>query len=77
MGLPTKKLDAVIYYERYVVIQPGVMAKDKDMPVAEYDLLSEDEYLAIMDRLPANNAFLEDSDPNKFIAKMGAELHFD
>ena len=77
LGLPTKKLDAVIYYERYVVIQPGVMAKDKDMPVAEYDLLSEDEYLAIMDRLPANNAFLEDSDPNKFIAKMGAEAIYD
>ncbi len=77
LGLPTKKLDAIIYYERYVVIQAGVMAKDKDMPVAEYDLLSEDEYLAIQDRLPSNNAYLEDSDPNKFIAKMGAEAIYD
>ncbi|MBQ5375225.1 MAG: DNA-directed RNA polymerase subunit beta', partial [Bacteroidaceae bacterium] len=65
------------YYERYVVIQAGVMAKDKEMPVAEYDLLSEDEYLAIQDRLPSNNAYLEDSDPNKFIAKMGAEAIYD
>ena len=77
LGLPTKKLDAIIYYERYVVIQAGVMAKDKEMPVAEYDLLSEDEYLAIQDRLPSNNAYLEDSDPNKFIAKMGAEAIYD
>ena len=77
LGLPTKKLDAIIYYERYVVIQAGVMAKDKDMPVAEYDLLSEDEYLAIQDRLPSSNAYLEDSDPNKFIAKMGAEAIYD
>ena len=53
------------------------MAKDKEMPVAEYDLLSEDEYLAIQDRLPSNNAYLEDSDPNKFIAKMGAEAIYD
>ena len=53
------------------------MAKDKDMPVAEYDLLSEDEYLAIQGRLPSNNAYLEDSDPNKFIAKMGAEAIYD
>ncbi len=77
LGLPTKKLDAVIYYERYVVIQPGTMAKDKDMPLAEFDLLSEDEYMAVMDRLPSNNAFLEDTDPNKFIAKMGAEAIYD
>ena len=77
LGLPTKKLDAIIYYERYVVIQPGVMADDKEMPLATNDLLSEEEYMNIMERVPANNAFLEDSDPNKFIAKMGAEAIYD
>ena len=77
LGLPTKKLDAIIYYERYVVIQPGVMADDKEMPLATNDLLSEEEYMNIMERIPANNAFLEDSDPNKFIAKMGAEAIYD
>ena len=72
LGMPSKKLDAVIYYERYVVIQPG--------PVEEYqtyDLLSEEEYLKIMDELPRENQMLEDSDPNKFIAKMGAEAIYD
>ncbi len=77
LGMPTKKLDAIIYYERYVVIQAGQIAKDKDLPVVEGDLLSEDEYMDIMDRLPSNNALLEDTDPNKFIAKMGAEAIYD
>ena len=77
LGIPTKKLDAVIYYERYIVIQPGVMAKNKDIPVQKLDLLSEDEYEAIMDRLPQGNEFLENNDPNKFIAKMGAEAIYD
>ena len=74
LGLPTKKLDAIIYYERYVVIQPGVKAEDG---VSKYDLLSEEEYLDIMDTLPKDNQYLEDSDPNKFIAKMGAEAIYD
>ncbi|MBQ8565251.1 MAG: DNA-directed RNA polymerase subunit beta' [Bacteroidaceae bacterium] len=72
LGMPSKKLDAVIYYERYVVIQPG--------PVEEYqtyDLLSEEEYLKIMDELPRENQMLDDNDPNKFIAKMGAEAIYD
>ena len=68
LGLPTKKLDSIIYYERYVVIQPGVKAEDG---VAEYDLLSEEEYLDILDTLPKDNQYLEDNDPNKFVAKMG------
>ena len=72
LGLPSKKLDAVIYYERYVVIQPGA-AED----VAELDLLTEEEYFDIVDKLPKENALLEDSDPNKFIAKMGAEAVYD
>ena len=74
LGLPTKKLDAIIYYERYVVIQPGVKAEDG---INKYDLLSEEEYLDILDTLPKENQFLEDSDPNKFIAKMGAEAIYD
>ena len=74
LGLPTKKLDSVIYYERYVVIQPGVKAEDG---VNVYDLLSEEEYLDILDTLPKDNQYLEDTDPNKFIAKMGAEAIYE
>ena len=72
LGLPSKKLDAVIYYERYIVIQPGPQSD-----LATYDLLSEEEYLNIMDSLPRENQMLEDTDPNKFIAKMGAEAIYD
>jgi DNA-directed RNA polymerase subunit beta' len=74
LGMPTKKLDAIIYYERYVVIQPGIKLEDG---IAEYDLLTEEEYLDIMDSLPKENQILEDTDPNKFIAKMGAEAVYD
>ena len=73
LGIPTKKLDSVIYYERYIVIQPGALAGD----VQELDLLTEDEYLDKMESLPIENQYLEDSDPNKFIAKMGAEAIYD
>ncbi len=72
LGLPSKKLDAVIYYERYIVINPGTVEG-----VAKLDLLSEDEYLDIVDKLPKENALLEDTDPNKFIAKMGADAIYD
>lgn len=74
LGVPTKKLDSIIYYERYVVIQSGVKAEDG---IAEFDLLSEEEYLDILDTLPKDNQYLEDTDPNKFIAKMGAEAIYD
>ena len=84
LGLPTKKLDAIIYYERYVVIQPGVMAGKKDGDGNDaigsnvYDLLSEDEYNDILDNyVSPDNDYLDDSDPNKFIAKMGAEAIYD
>ncbi|MBQ2351769.1 MAG: DNA-directed RNA polymerase subunit beta' [Bacteroidales bacterium] len=70
LGLPSKKLDAVIYYERYIVLQAGAKAADG---VAELDLLTEEEYVQIIDSLPRENQMLEDTDPNKFIAKMGAE----
>ena len=73
LGLPTKKLDSIIYYERYVVIQPGVLSDD----VLVNDLLTEDEYLDLLKKLPKDNQYLEDSDPNKFIAKMGAEAVYD
>jgi DNA-directed RNA polymerase subunit beta' len=69
LGLPSKKLDMIIYYERYVVIQAGVMS-DK---INYLDFLSEEEYLDALDALPKENQHLDDSDPNKFIAKMGAE----
>ena len=68
LGIPTKKLDMVIYYERYVVIQPGTVDS-----VNNLDLLTEEEYLDILDSLPKENQMLEDNDPNKFIAKMGAD----
>ncbi len=73
IGLPTKKLDTIIYYERYVVINPGVKAIDG---VKELDFLTEEEYLDILDTLPKDNHLLDDDDPNKFIAKMGAEALF-
>ncbi len=70
LGLPTKKLDQIIYYERYVVINPGVKAEDG---INYLDFLTEDEYLDIIDKLPQENQKLEDTHPDKFIAKMGAE----
>ena len=73
LGLPSKKLDMIIYYERYVVIQEGEAKNAEGDPVSKMDFLTEEEYLAIMDTLPADNQFLEDSDERKFIAKMGAE----
>ncbi|MEM7382841.1 MAG: DNA-directed RNA polymerase subunit beta' [Bacteroidota bacterium] len=70
LDLSTKRLDQVIYYERYIVIQPGIKAEDG---IGHMDFLTEEEYLATLDQLPANNQLLDDADPNKFIAKMGAE----
>jgi len=83
LGIPTKKLDSVIYYEKYIVIQPGAVAGKKDADGIEIngshkmDMLTEDEYIEIMDNLPDGNEYLEDNDPNKFIAKMGAEAIYD
>src|SRR5207248_8888521 len=74
LGLPTKKLDMIIYYERYVVINAGIKAADG---VNYLDFLTEEEYLNILDSLPKDNQYLDDSDPNKFIAKMGAEALYD
>ncbi|MAU63871.1 MAG: DNA-directed RNA polymerase subunit beta' [Flavobacteriaceae bacterium] len=73
LGLPSKKLDMIIYYERYVVIQPGIAVNIEGEPVNKMDFLSEEEYISIVDNLPPENQFLDDEDPNKFIAKMGAE----
>jgi DNA-directed RNA polymerase subunit beta' len=70
LGLPTKKLDMIIYYERYVVINAGVAGANG---VQYLDFLTEEEYLNIVDGLPKENHLLDDTDPNKFIAKMGAE----
>ncbi|KWW30356.1 MAG: DNA-directed RNA polymerase subunit beta' [bacterium P3] len=72
LGIPSKKLDLVIYYEKFIVIQPG-KAVLNDVPVNKLDLLSEEEYYAILDTLPEGNDQLDDSDPDKFIAGMGAE----
>ena len=85
LGLPTKSLDAVIYYEKYIVIKPGMVAGMKDAEGVnelngshELDLLTEEEYLDIIDnKVDPNNDLLDDSDPNKFIAKMGAEAVLD
>ena len=74
LGMPTKKLDAVIYYERYVVIQPGAKAADG---VKEQDLLTEEEYVKMLDEVGKENQMLEDENPDKFIAKMGAEAVYD
>ena len=73
LGLPSKKLDMIIYYERYVVIQPGIATNVEGEAVQKMDFLTEEEYLNIAESLPQDNQYLDDSDPNKFIAKMGAE----
>ena len=73
LGLPSKKLDMIIYYERYVVIQPGIAKNEEGEPLQKMDFLTEEEYLNILEDLPQENQYLDDSDPNKFIAKMGAE----
>ncbi len=70
LGLPTKKLDSIIYYERYVVINPGVKAADG---VKYLDFLSEEEYMEIVETLPKENQYLDDDHPDKFVAEMGAE----
>jgi len=70
LGLPTKKLEAIIYYEKYVVINPGVL---KAEGINYLDFLSEEEYFDYLEKIPQDNQYLDDSDPNKFIAKMGAE----
>ena len=72
LGMSSKKLETIIYYERYVVIQPGI--KD-NLKVA--DLLTEEEYLDLLDTLPKENQYLPDDDPQKFIAKMGADAVHD
>ncbi len=73
LGLPSKKLDMIIYYERYVVIQPGIAKNAEGEPLQKMDFLTEEEYLDIVDTLPAENRYLDDNDPDKFLAKMGAE----
>ena len=73
LGLPTKKLDSIIYYERYVVINAGIKAADG---IKYLDFLTEEEYLDIIDELPADQQHLDDDDPNKFIAQMGADALF-
>lgn len=70
LGVPTKKLDMVVYYERYIVCQPGIKQADG---ISNNDLLTEEEYLDILDSLPKENQYLDDNDPNKFIAKMGGD----
>jgi DNA-directed RNA polymerase subunit beta' len=74
LGLSSKKLDSVVYYERYIVINPGIK---RMTGIEENDLLTEEEYLDILDSLPKENLSLEDSDPDKFIAKMGADALLD
>ncbi len=85
LGMPTKKLDSVIYYEKYVVIKPGILEGKKNEDGTEdmngshaLDLITEEEYINIVDNhLDPNNDYLDDNDPNKFIAKMGAEAVYD
>ena len=85
LGMPTKKLDSVIYYEKYVVIKPGILEGKKTEDGSEelngshvLDLITEEEYINIVDNfLDPNNDYLDDNDPNKFIAKMGAEAVYD
>ena len=75
LGMPTKKLDSIIYYEKYVIIQSGILENGEN--ITQGELLSEDEYLDILEALPRENQLLEDTDPEKFIAKMGADAIHD
>jgi DNA-directed RNA polymerase subunit beta' len=77
LGLPTKKLDQIIYYERYVIVNVGPAQRPEGAPLAELEFLTEDEYLDIVEKLPKENQYLDDKDPNKFVAKMGAEALYD
>ena len=83
LGIPTKKLDSIIYYERYVVIQGGLLEGHEisndttGRVVTKLEFLSEEEYLDLSETLPLENQYLPDDDPNKFIAKMGAEAIYD
>ena len=79
LGIPTKKLESIIYYEKYLILQPGVLNGQTvgDVLVEQYALLEEDEYEELLSRLPEGNAQLEDTDPDKFIAKMGAEAIYE
>ena len=77
LGLPSKQLDMIIYYERYVVIQPGTATNAEGEAVKKMDFLTEEEYLNILETQPQENQYLDDTDPNKFIAKMGAECLID
>jgi DNA-directed RNA polymerase subunit beta' len=77
LGLPTKKLDTIIYYERYVVINAAATTNAEGEEIQYLDFLTEEEYLDVLEALPPENAHLDDTDPNKFIAKMGAEALFE
>ncbi len=77
LGLPSKKLDMIIYYKRYVVIQPGNAKNVDGESLQKMDFLTEEEYLTILDSLPQENQYLDDHDPNKFVAKMGADCLID
>jgi DNA-directed RNA polymerase, beta'' subunit, predominant form len=75
LGMSTKKLDSIIYYEKYVIIQPGILEGREN--IVRGELLSEEEYLDLIDELPRENQQLDDTDPNKFLAKMGADAIYD
>ena len=75
LGMPSKKLDTIIYYEKYIVIQLGALEGTEDLNVG--DLIDEDRYLELLESLPRENQLLDDEDPNKFIAKMGSEAVYD
>ena len=83
LGIPTKKLDSIIYYERYIVIQGGVLEgqaipnDNEGRKVTKYEFLTEEEYLDLMETIPIENQYLPEDDPNKFVAKMGAEAVYD
>ena len=74
LGLTTKIIDSIIYYEKYVVIQAGLAESET---VKAKAIMSEEEYFEVLDTLPPDNRMLEDADPNKFIAKMGAEALYE
>ncbi|MGE5317347.1 MAG: DNA-directed RNA polymerase subunit beta', partial [Chloroflexota bacterium] len=80
LNLNTKKLDSIIYYERYVVVHPGIMEGvmlKEEVKIEKMALLTEEQYFEVLDALPKENQYLDDSDPQKFVAKMGAEALYE
>ena len=67
IGVSLKELEKIIYYESYVVLNPGITG------LSRLDLISEDQYFEVLNSLPDGNEKLDDDDPKKFVARIGGD----